>query len=1305
MGKRRKTNSSGSQTTSQEAPPVDDWETQLKEAAQTQPSSLQRGSSGFEGVSRTSTDASTVYEMEALLRNVRDEGCAAPSTIKPDTMHTNIFSKPEALKESSNVASEDAFDLRERIASGKSTTYGTSAKETGPTAKILSPSKNLSAHASIEACPDEMLMSPKMLRRSPRMPDDGHQGTLVEIHEQRPRKTMKVRADGKLASPKVQKPEGISSRTRSEESFLIRENTSPAPPSSKTRTTPKKMLKIRADGTLASPTSHLPAGTAGKKRRGRPKNSVGASNRRMVLIKYGKTDESRLAIGKRIENILSGSTAVPVPAPASIPATRLGEPPKPTHPFFLGKLTKEPRIDPTATETQDKIDPPVGKESRQEPRTSPIRRISPRKLAAKASASPWACVGHLGGTSSALSGLKTGRFQGVVDAIWPPQGMVHVHPILEDLSESPVDGNERPYESVNPFVATKLKNTKTKILTREEVLQPYIPLIESCRAVGDNLRPDGFKPEMLRIPTRRVMEGPELQKLHQTRFAAQSGVLRQSADKEIEYVDELVEAQHGNIHVHPALSRLYRRIATSQTAFDRFEWETHDWLQKHAPKCAEEILQPGREALILRDWLRSLAVNSVVIKTNHVEKAKDTTKSSNKRSASLRRKKRNRAGELDGFVVSSDEEAREMDELNDNCLVDPSQDHDITVKRTELRVQEAASLVAKANDGQRSTNAVVISGPYGCGKTAAIYAVTHELGFEVFEINTGSRRSGKDILDRVGDMSLNHLVNQSRVSDMDPESLAEDSTLQMSDTVKQDVDSGRQATMNAFLNSKKDLKRPPTKSKPLKDEAVSVRKLKQRPQKQSVILLEEVDVLFEEDKQFWATALELIVQSKRPIIMTCTDESLLPLENLPLFGVLRFRQPPEQLATEYLSLLACNEGHLLPPNAVTALYRAKSNDLRASIAELQFFCQMAVGDTKGGLEWMLIRPATDVNEATTHKRVVSDGTYLRGMGWMCHKKRAAGYGQQVNEEIDDILAVCNGWGIDVADQDDFLCPEALNVPSSSRNDTRMKLQSLDLAHDALSAADILRCAGFHDGLSDTLDVSAPGISEKQRLSYIEGLTLLEADVLPEPAGVSDSMAAALRVFARRSLTTTAELDHANSLLGQPITNALPEMVRARRSSKPVTPQGLSAVFSTLSRPSVGTAAGRGPAISSLDRPISVVAEDLAPYIRSIVSYDLRLEEQRKQLELVSYGGRSSKRARTTRASRAALEGGSKANTRRERWFPANTDFQSVLGSGGTGWQEEAFRRTAIDGAEVGRCSGASRRLSVGSMGSEGSSGQ
>lgn len=1267
---------------------VDSWEAQLRAAAQERPLSPQSRALTTKEHTLTPTDARYVVDADAMSSNLEEgDQSPSPSNFDLDSVHVNrTYDAPGKAANSDvqniSASSQDAFNIEEASSISKETTMQGSAEVAEDSANASPHAENLPLQTVMKVHPNGRLTSPEKPRWSSHLPFDSHQSNLAGIDKHRPRKIMKVRVDGKLAPPKVRKLEADLPDRKPEELFPNRDDLSRIHHSSGKETTPKKFMKVRIDGTLASPSSHVAAEAVGRKRRGRPKNPVGTASERLVIMKYGKADESRLSVGQKIQDILSGLKSMPVPAPASFLATRLSEPSKPTHPFFLVKPTKNSLSNPTATETQDKTDPTVGNESEQRSSTSSTNQKSPRRLAAKAIVSSWACMGAFGQAYSAPGG--SGKLQGAVRAIWPPQGMVHIRPIHRSLSESTVDGLGRNYARVTPSVAAKLKSSKANIAKKEEVLHPYIALAKFCRALEGYSKQDSFKPDVLRVPTRRVMEGPELQRLYNNRFPARSCVKHQATDKDIENADELTEGHHGSVRVHPAISCLYNRIATSQTAFDRFEWETNDWQHKYAPKRAEDILQPGREALILRDWLSSLVVSSVETGTNNAGKARDAARIAKKQSVGLRRKRRHREEELDGFVVSSDEEADEMDELSDEPHVDPVHYQDRANKRTEIRVQEAANLATKVNDGQKCTNAIVISGPCGCGKTAAIYAVTQELGFEVFEINAGSRRSGKDILDRVGDMSRNHLVNQSRVREVDPESPTEDRMSQTINPPEQNIENGKQSTMNAFLN-KKDDKILRMKSKPCRDEVAKEKKSKPKTQKQSVILLEEVDLLFEEDKQFWATTLELIVQSRRPIIMTCTDESLLPLDDMPLFGILRFRQPSQQLATEYLSLLACNEGHLLPSEAISALYSAKSNDLRAAITELQFFCQMAVGDTKGGLEWMLIRPAIEANQATKHKRVVSDGTYVEGMGWMDHKKRASDYGRQITEEIDDVLAICHGWGMDVADQDDFLGTEAVSGSPSSRNDNRAKLLRLDLACDALSASDTLPSSKFRDGLSTALDVSAPKMPERHWTNHVVGSTLVEADIFAEPAGISDSVAAALRVLARRSLVATAELHEAHPLCEESISRAIPEMVKAKGCPRPVTVQGLAAAFLPLSKPSIGAWAGRGPIISSLDRPVSVVVEDIAPYVRAIVSYDVRLEQQRNQLDLASHGGRSSKRARTTRASRAALEGGNKANTRRERWFPANTDFQSVLGSGGTGWQEEALRRTVVDGTEEVRC--------------------
>ena len=137
-----------------------------------------------------------------------------------------------------------------------------------------------------------------------------------------------------------------------------------------------------------------------------------------------------------------------------------------------------------------------------------------------------------------------------------------------------------------------------------------------------------------------------------------------------------------------------------------------------------------------------------------------------------------------------------------------------------------------------------------------------------------------------------------------------------------------------------------------------------------------------------------------------------------------------------------------------------------------------------------------------------------------------------------------------------------------------------------------------------------------------------------------------------------------------------------KSDQSFTSTSIVTAFGPLAdSPAASTVYTKGPRFSIFDGAASTIVLDAAPYVRSIVSYDLQLEEQRLRLSnLLSQGGRNGKRQRTTRASRAALEGGSKAHTRRERWFPNDLDFSLVLRTGSKGWQEAVRKEYTQDNA-------------------------
>jgi hypothetical protein len=122
----------------------------------------------------------------------------------------------------------------------------------------------------------------------------------------------------------------------------------------------------------------------------------------------------------------------------------------------------------------------------------------------------------------------------------------------------------------------------------------------------------------------------------------------------------------------------------------------------------------------------------------------------------------------------------------------------------------------------------------------------------------------------------------------------------------------------------------------------------------------------------------------------------------------------------------------------------------------------------------------------------------------------------------------------------------------------------------------------------------------------------------------------------------------------------------------LTRQDLSLAFDPISEPEKTyvwtTSSLEG---SSFDRTIDIIIEDLAPYVRSIVAYDARLQQDRAKLSnLMSEGGRKGKRMRTTRAAMSALEGGARSTTRRDKYFthPALNSYL-VLKTGPKSWQD------------------------------------
>ncbi|KAI8666448.1 ATPase-AAA-core domain-containing protein [Fusarium keratoplasticum] len=992
----------------------------------------------------------------------------------------------------------------------------------------------------------------------------------------------------------------------------------------------KKVLKWNPKtGTLGSP----------------PKSKSKTLPSRIVCVKYGRDEASRKDMGDKITQILDGKTLFP-PTTSKSRAKKAKEsvvkkapgPAKATHPFFTGKAKQTP---PTTGENHKTAE---NRPSRQTIFTS--TPLSPKKTR-----NPFTSDHQV-----PRFGIRTGttKIPGAVYPLWPAKGMAHIRGL---------EGSACSQAASQDNVAKKSKGYTVTVSSDESVLGGFCTSMDltalrnSLPTNDDNFEP---APTELRIPTRHFESGRKAQK----RIRSELRTLRPTPTEDD---DDIIGHRAPSAQLkrtHPAILRLYEELESSLSAYDKSACECLSWAHKYAPSTAAEVLQAGREAILLKEWLQTLKVQSVGTGNADAGGAKGKAKSS------TAPKKKRKKDKLDGFIIDSEEEANEMDEVSEDDDDWAPAGSGLT-KKTVIRSGDAAAKGGK--DQGRLTNAVVISGPHGSGKTAAVYAVAKELGFEIFEINPGSRRSGKDILEKVGDMTRNHLVQQHRA---DPITEAEE------DEVARDLKSGKQGMMTAFFQPKvAAASKKPTK-KPTEAKSNETTKGSQG-QKQSLILLEEVDVLYEEDKQFWATLMGMMVQSKRPFIMTCNDENMVPLQTLNLHGIFRFSHPPTDLAIDHCLLVAANEGHLLKRSAVEALYKSRNNDLRAALVELNYWCQISVGDRKGGFDWFYLRwpKGSDRDENGDVVRVLSEDTYRKGMGWIGRDLTATCLDPLESEE--EVMKQCwNSWTLDMGDWNNSLHLQSwaddITRNASEPSQRLDALTAFDEFCTSMSDADLISSGSLGTRFQEVLDPELPEIPTKTRDDFIVGRRLLEADSKSTPSTPSIGLSISLKSLTRQrlfKLSPTTDVtspsvlqplaeDRAVSVLDESFENC----------TTPMTRMDLALAFDPIAVNEKAAASSHlDPSV--FDRTMKLIVLDIAPWVRGIVEFDNKLMQERLKLSnLMSEGGKR-KRMRTTRSAYSALEGGERRTTRRERYFGDCLNTAFVRRTAGDAWQEvvEAMR--------------------------------
>jgi hypothetical protein len=280
--------------------------------------------------------------------------------------------------------------------------------------------------------------------------------------------------------------------------------------------------------------------------------------------------------------------------------------------------------------------------------------------------------------------------------------------------------------------------------------------------------------------------------------------------------------------------------------------DRESYCDRFRPRAAAQVLGNVTEATYLRDWLSTLVVGN-----------KDGS------GPRVIRKVPKRKMKLDDWIVDDIGEFGDAEPEEELEVPEPYDEPDLPMGD---RPNTYAPLSAWL------TNTILLSGPSGSGKSAAVYAAATELGWEVFEVYPGiGKRTGGNLMSLVGDVGKNHMVGKAK-EDSKPSPAGVKTFFGSTTNVVDNEEGPPPGSQGEPIEIDDDhperaatppprLRNPSISATPFRDEAKF---------RQSLILLEEVDILFDEEATFWPAVIALIAESKRPVVMTCNGMSSTP---------------------------------------------------------------------------------------------------------------------------------------------------------------------------------------------------------------------------------------------------------------------------------------------------------------------------------------------------------------------------------------------------------------------------------------------
>ncbi|NXT77347.1 ATAD5 protein, partial [Zapornia atra] len=280
-------------------------------------------------------------------------------------------------------------------------------------------------------------------------------------------------------------------------------------------------------------------------------------------------------------------------------------------------------------------------------------------------------------------------------------------------------------------------------------------------------------------------------------------------------------------------------------------------------------------------------------------------------------------------------------------------------------------------------NTVLITGPTGVGKTAAVYACAQELGFKIFEVNASCQRNGRQILSQLKEATQSHQVDKKGINahkpcffnsyssakspkktyspkkvisprkppqspkgaglkrSLPPKTLANYFKISSKHRGHEGAGTAQEKSKGLTQNSREDKKDAQVRSTNKEVEGEE----HNRKSATSLILFEEVDIIFDEDAGFLNAIKTFMATAKRPVILTTSDPTFSLMFD-GCFEEINFRTPSLINAASYLQVLCLAENLRTDVKDLAALLSTNNCDIRQSVLYLQFWVRSGGGCLK-----------------------------------------------------------------------------------------------------------------------------------------------------------------------------------------------------------------------------------------------------------------------------------------------------------------------------------------------------------------------